>query len=251
MSPRHKGSPQSSTATKWLIALLVVGLPLLLAALWFSSGGRNAVGGPEVNLASVESRSAFGRSRSIPKSFDSPTSSVSDLDSGQAAPKFDLVERVEPDANEAVKRVYSALEAKQNPELTGPMLSPPEFDRQSYQADPEAFLSITVPGRVWQSAQPGPDVPLIEQLSKSRHVVRKGEAIRLEVKTLPAMPVSFLATDLGTFENGLSSISVAAGDDGVAEAVFTASSGSDQSTEVLASSPVTSGRVSFSVRILP
>ncbi|WP_144056695.1 hypothetical protein [Rhodopirellula europaea] len=131
------------------------------------------------------------------------------------------------------------------------MLSPPAFDRDKYQAAPEDYLSVSMPGRVWQSAQPGPEVPAIETLTRMRHVLRKGESIRLQVRTKPSMPVSFMATDLGTFSNGLTSISLAADKRGVAEAVFTASSGANNSTEVLAASPAASGRIRFEIRILP
>ncbi|MEO1619326.1 MAG: hypothetical protein AAFV88_26060, partial [Planctomycetota bacterium] len=125
----------------------------------------------------------------------------------------------------------------------------PAFDLESYQQNPDAYLSRVVPGRVWQSAQPSAETPRLATQSSLRHAMKKGESIRLQLLTDPEMPVSLMATDLGTFSNGLGSITVAANSDGLAEAIFTASSGSARSTKVLAASPVTSGRVRFDISI--
>jgi len=61
--------------------------------------------------------------------------------------------------------------------------------------------------------------------------------------------VTFTSTNLGAFENRLPSITVAANQDGVAEAAFTGISGTIGKVPILASSPEASGRLRFIVSV--
>ncbi|MEM6472465.1 MAG: hypothetical protein AAF802_23085 [Planctomycetota bacterium] len=162
----------------------------------------------------------------------------------------DLVDRLDPASSPQVAEVFDAIQSGESPELTGPMMQAPAFDLDTYRQNPEAYLSRVVPGRVFHSAQPSEETPRLETQSEFRHAMRKGESIRLRLLTEPTMPVSFMTMDLGTFSNGLTAITVSANEEGVAEAIFTASAGSSRKTKILAASPVTSGRVRYDITIV-
>lgn len=155
------------------------------------------------------------------------------------------------DANPTVAAVYKAVEQGLNPEQLSPMVAPKAFDRDSFLANPDAYLVQHVPGRVWQTAQPGPGIPVLERIGPPKQVMKFGEAIRLKVKTEPGMPVTFTSFDIGTFDNGLASITVAADDKGFAEANFNSSSGKVGEVNLLAASPVATEQVKFDVYVAP
>ncbi len=155
------------------------------------------------------------------------------------------------DANPAVAGIFEAIEQRSNPERLSPMIVPEEFNRRKYLADPKTYLAQHVPGRVWQTAQPGPDVPVLERISSPKQVMKFGEAIRLKVKAEPLMPVTFTSFDIGTFDNGLASITVAADEQGFAEANFNSSSGKVGEINLLAASPVAAEQVKFDVYVTP
>jgi len=105
------------------------------------------------------------------------------------------------------------------------------------------------PGRIWQTAQPGLDVPVLTTLIAGTHTLAQGESVRLQVQAVAGFPVTFTTFDLGTFENSLTTVSVPANDDGVATATFTATPGSLFRAHVLAASPGASGQVHFEIYI--
>lgn len=160
--------------------------------------------------------------------------------------------QLDPAASSTLTATFEALNegaATKHPERVNPFLSPPRFDLQAYRTDPEAYLSIVEPGRVWQSAQPADGVPVIRRISPRKHTLRQGESVRLQVKVAPNAPVTFTAFDLGAFDNGLTSISVAANADGIAEAAYTATPGTIALGNILASSPLASGRTKFQTEV--
>lgn len=159
--------------------------------------------------------------------------------------------RLAPDANPTVASAYEALTADQHPERLSVLLPPSKFDPESYARDPAAYLEKFEPGRVWQTAQPGPDTPAIKPLVASRHFLAQGESVRLKVKTAPNAPVTFTSMDLGAFENQLPSITVAADETGEASATFTSTPGTIFRTNVLAASPVAAGQAQFQVWTTP
>jgi hypothetical protein len=63
------------------------------------------------------------------------------------------------------------------------------------------------------------------------------------------MPCTFSSFDLGHFQNQLTSVSVAANDQGVAEVDFFGAPGTINEVKILASSPVTSGQIRFIVNV--
>ncbi len=155
------------------------------------------------------------------------------------------------DANPAVQSAYEAIQDGKNPERISPVFLPADFVLAQYEEDPEAYLNRHEPGRVFQSAQPGEGVPVLELVGEQQHMINQGESVRLSVKTLPNMPVTFASFDIGTFDNGLASVTVAADDAGVAKASFTGSRGKVGEVNILAASPVATERIHFNVFVIP
>lgn len=153
------------------------------------------------------------------------------------------------DANVQVAAVAKALQEKNRPELLSPLIAPRKFDPVAYASNPQSYLDSPEPGRVFATAQPGPDVVEIQRQSGYYTPVLQGERVNLRVQAPAGAPVSFTSFDLGLFSNQLTTITVAADDSGVATAEFLASTGTIAKVNVLAGSPVTSGQVKFVVDI--
>jgi hypothetical protein len=153
------------------------------------------------------------------------------------------------DANPNVRSVAEALDTGDFPERLTPLQSPRPFDQGAYLANPQAYLDVVEPGRVWQSAQPGANVPRIESLSPRLSRIEQGQSVLLKAKTVPGAPVTFTSFDLGAFDNQLTSITVRAGDDGIARATFSGTPGTYNDVNILAASPMTSGQLKFVVNV--
>lgn len=156
-----------------------------------------------------------------------------------------------PETNPSTKLVFDALKGDSHraKEVLNPYAQIEQFNLAEYRSDPKTYLEKVEPARVWQSAQPGESVPRLVAVSAKSHDVVQGESVRLQVKTLPHVPATFLTFDLGAFQNELSVITVESDEHGVATAVFTATPGSIAKARVLASSPVASGNREFTVNI--
>ncbi len=126
---------------------------------------------------------------------------------------------------------------------------PEPFDQEKYDADPKVYLDQIRPGRVFQSAQPGPDVKRLTAISEPFISLLQGDAVQLKIKADPGSPVAFHTQEIGTFENQLKTITVAADEDGVASAKFTLGRGTSGLVNVLAASPVHSDQVKFTFRV--
>lgn len=126
---------------------------------------------------------------------------------------------------------------------------PEAFDREEFDANPDAYLNKIRPGRVFQPAQPGPETKQLTALSSPFTSVIQSESVLLKVKADPGAPVAFHTQQTGTFENRLKSITVAADQEGVAEAKFTLGPGTSGLVNVLAASPLHSQQVKFTVRV--
>ncbi len=246
-------------ATVWLFSPLTLGLTLVgvlvAAGLFFSSR-------PRVELPDMASGSpAIARNRTVEiGGIRRPASDVHRSPGRQQVGRSETVRfaygktpTLAPDTNETVRATFDALsdETRETPERKSPFAVGAKFDAESYRQDPQSYLSAFERGRVWQSAQPGPGVPLLGRISSRNQTLRQGESIRLQVKTEPNAPVSFTSFDLGAFQNQLPSITVAADADGVAEAVFTGTSGTIERVHILAASPVATGRLAFDVLVEP
>jgi len=153
-------------------------------------------------------------------------------------------------ANPMTRSVAQALETGHHPERLSVLADPAPFDNDAYQRNPQAYLNVVEPGRVWQSAQPGPDVPRLSAQSATGYSVEQGETVSLKVQAIALAPVTFTSFDLGEFQNQLTSITVAADGEGVAVARFTGSAGTVGEVNILAASPMTSGQVRFHVEVI-
>ncbi len=236
----------------WVLVCLLM-VPLIGAPIYFSS--RRPVDLPHAD----DAQPITGRVRSVtmggvprPASdWPAGRSSLSPADETMMAVALrPRVRPLQPDANAAAASVHEAASGLSHPQRLSPMVMPKPFDRKAYRADSDSYLSVHEPGRIWQSAQPGDGVPVLERVGRRFEIVRQGESLRLRVKTEAWMPVTFASFDLGTFDNGLTVITVAAGDDGVAETAFHGA-GVVGHVHILAASPVAAERVAFEVRVTP
>ena len=154
------------------------------------------------------------------------------------------------DENPQVKQVFQDLHSPDTPlPNRSTRFLPEDFDRAAYDRDPEAYLSKVVPGRIFQSAQPGPDVTPIAAVSRLFQNVIQGETVSLEVRVEPKQPVTFHTQDVGEFDNRLTTFTTAADENGVARAMYLATTGNMGLANIIASSPVHSEQVEFVVNV--
>lgn len=168
---------------------------------------------------------------------------------GSLAPNPGRAPEIAPDSNPSTKSVAEAFEKKELAHRLSVLIPPPPFDREAYAKDRQAYLDLVEPGRVFQNLPHGPDVAPIERASPYFYEVLQGETVVLEAKAEPGMPVTFYSNRLGQFANLLGTMTVAADDNGIARAEFKASSGTRESAEILAASPVHSGQLRYLVKI--
>lgn len=160
--------------------------------------------------------------------------------------------KLDPASSPAIEAVANAIKsgpASARPSMFSPMIAADSFNLAAYKRDSQSYLNSVEPGRVFQGAQPGEGVPVIKRVSSRKQKMLQGESVRLQVGVPAGAPVTFTSFDLGAFQNKLTSISVAANSEGIAEAVFTATSGTIAEVSILAASPMASGRVRFEVYI--
>jgi hypothetical protein len=160
---------------------------------------------------------------------------------------YGMTEPVRGDLNPQTRSVVEAVQTKSHPERLSPLIPPKTFDPVAYKQSPKAYLDVVEPGRVFQTANPGKDVPSIVATSPLYQEVVQGKSVKLRVKAVPRMPCSFTSFDLGHFHNQLTSVTVEADDQGIAEASFFGAPGTINEVKILASSPVASGQIRFIV----
>jgi hypothetical protein len=165
-----------------------------------------------------------------------------ELDYGRTAP-------VRGDLSPQTKSIVEAVKTKSHPERLSPLIPPKPFDPVAYKQNPKAYLDVVEPGRAFQSAQPGKDVPQLLAISPQTQTITQGKSVKLKVKVVPGYPVTFTSFDLGRFHNQLTTVTVEANDSGVAEADFIGASGTINEVDILASCPVASGQARFLVYV--
>lgn len=154
---------------------------------------------------------------------------------------------VRPDANANVASVAEAARTNKFPERLSPMIAPKSFDLAAFSANPQAYLDIVEPGRVFQTAAPGINVPVLRSKGTASYEIPVGGSCTLSVISAPHAPTTFVTLDLGTFPNSLTAITVQANAEGEASTVYTASGGVIADVQVMAGSPLASGQVKFHV----
>lgn len=167
----------------------------------------------------------------------------------KATPVGTHTQPVAPEANPQAASVAEALRTKRHPERLSPLVKPKSFDPVAYAHDKTPYLSVTEPGRVFDTKAPATDVPVLTPVGATAAACESGGTVRLAVQAIANSPVSWLSTDLGSFENQLVSMTNEAGADGVAVALFTATAGVAGRVQVLAGSPVCSGQVRFIIDV--
>jgi hypothetical protein len=165
-------------------------------------------------------------------------------------PSSGITSTVALDANEDVASLVEAFREKKYPERVSPLVEPKKFDLAEFEKDPNVYLHVIEPGRVFQTAQPGPGVSVLRPAGPRIHRVLEGGSVKFRVQAVPGAPVAFSSFDLGQFSNQLTSITVRADKQGVAEVDFLAAPGPYVDMHVLAGSPVTTGQVRFIINVL-
>ena len=146
--------------------------------------------------------------------------------------------------------MHEALNTGQHPERLSPMLAPAPFDKAKFEKDPQTYLDVIEPGRVFQCAQPGPDVPALTLIGPVCVSISARDSAPVEVRGAPCAPVTFTALDLGKFlENDLNTITVQADGDGLARVTFAATKGAINDCRILIGSPLASGKVTCTVNV--
>jgi len=149
--------------------------------------------------------------------------------------------------NVQTQALATALRKKSNPELFSPLAEPAQFDADAYRKNPKAYLDSPMPSRAQFPAQPEKNVRRISVAGQTRLRIKQSGSVLLRVQSEPNFPVTFTSYDLGKFSNELTTISVEANSEGIAETRFFGTPGTVDNVRILCASPVCSGQVSFTV----
>lgn len=158
---------------------------------------------------------------------------------------------IDPSSNAQVQAVADAAHQGTHPERLSPLVPPTPFDAAAWERDPAAYLAGSEPGRPWQTAEPGSEVPVLRKSVMGNPELVQGTSTELSVQAPPGAPVSWTILDLGVWENGLVAITTRADATGRATARFHATSGSLGRVNVIAGSPLASGQVRWGVTVVP
>ena len=214
----------------------VVDPPSLSEALGLTEEDMTVVGGverPKRDILQTKHDPVAIRAKylaSLPKVGVAP--SVSKEDSPAAA------KLLEEAAKKDGERRYLSTSSKTEP-----------FDRDAYLASPEDYLVLTRPGRIRQSLAPAKGVVPLRSQGGQFFQILQGESVFLSATAEPGMPVTFHTQQLGEFDNRLKTISVAADKEGVAKVKYHAVTGVVGVVQVMAASPVHSGRLDYVVEV--
>lgn len=112
------------------------------------------------------------------------------------------------------------------------------------------MLNTVDPGRIFQTATPGPGVPELTVVGASEQRIQQGRSAEIAFRAAPDAPVSFLSREGGQFPNGQAAITVLADAEGIARTVFTATPGTVDDVYVQAGSPAAVGTASVVIHVL-
>lgn len=159
--------------------------------------------------------------------------------------------RIDANLNPHTRSLAEHFQTGRFPERNSVLPIGEPFNAVAYQAALASYLDIVEPGRVWQTLQPAEGTPELALRSPSRVAISQDGSTVLRVQTIPGGPVTFTSFDLGSFDNGLNSITVAADDQGEARALFLGTPATTGVVNILAGSPVASGQIHFVVDVEP
>ena len=194
-----------------------------------------------VPTAATSSALASTTSTSVSTATSAPAASASPIPSRPPS--------LRPEASANAASIAEASRTGKFPERLSPLMAPKAFDPAAFAANPQKYLDVVEPGRVFQSAAPGTQVPVLQAKATSSFSIPVGGSCTLAVITAANSVATFTSFDLGTFSNSLTSITVQANDRGEASTVYHASGGVIANAQVLAGSPGASGQVQFHILV--
>lgn len=161
-------------------------------------------------------------------------------------PEISMTENMNPQK----KSVIEAIKTGQYPERLSIMAKREPFDYETYKRDPESYLNVVIPSRVYETAQPGEGVKRLTRIGPGYLETIQNEPVTLTIEGAePGAPVSATAFDGGHFQNDLSAITVRADNSGMATLTFTPTDGVIENCRISAASPLSSGLVQFTVYV--
>ncbi len=161
---------------------------------------------------------------------------------------YGRIKPVPGDANQFVAQAIEAMKTGQQPHRLSPLIAPPKFDP----AKLDEYLNTIAPGRCYQVADPGPQVPQLRHEGPHAMRARQDETVVLRARAIPNAPVTFTSLHAGFFEKSLlPTITVAADKKGVAEAKYKPGSGVTDDVRIVAGCPLCSGTIRFLVIVEP
>lgn len=155
---------------------------------------------------------------------------------------------IDPQTHPQAASVVEAMKTGKYPERLSPIILPKAFNVEEYRKDPSTILNISAPGRVFQPAQPSDKTPPIRRITPMSHRMKQGDRLVLAVQVPAGDPVTWTSMDGGRFvETTLPTVTVAANDQGVAQATFEATTGIIDRVNILCSCLTTSGQLRYSI----
>lgn len=163
---------------------------------------------------------------------------------------YGRAEGVKATASPQAASAYEALKTGKHPERLSVFVPPKPFNKEKFEQDPQSYLNVNEPGRVYQTAQPAKGVGVLKPVGGRLHRIKQGDEVKLKVRSAPKAPVTFTSFDMGTFkESKLNSVTVRADKLGLAETTFVGTKGTLNDVRILAGSPMTTGQVKFTVLV--
>ncbi len=154
------------------------------------------------------------------------------------------------DTNAQTRSLAGAAEKNGNPERLSVLISPKPFDAEKYKQNPASYLSVPEPGRCNQPAAPSSTTPRIRAISPTRVQIKQNEGTKLRVQAVPKMPVTWTSFDLGKFSNQLTTMTVEADQNGIAEVTFLGAPGTIADVHIVCAAPMASGQIRYTVNVV-
>ena len=160
------------------------------------------------------------------------------------------IQPVKGTASPQAASVLEALKTGEHSERISALLPPKDAskEQEAFKADPTKYCNEIVPGRVFCTAQPAPDVPVLKAVGERMIRVGQNEPAKLTVKGAPLSAITFTSMDAGAFlESKLNSATVRADKEGNATATYVAGPGVTEDVNILSGSCFSSGQVSYKI----
>jgi len=210
--------------------------------------------GPALSPRTMASPGSNGAPPSAPV-VTSPTGKTTGPSAAPAPLTADSIGKVQPvraDNNAQTALIASAVKAHQDNHLSLLAAATP-FDMDGFNANPEAYAKTYAedvqPSRVYQTAAPAPNVPVLTSLTPVQLQTTQDQTIYLRARTVPFGVISWVTTDGGTFQNHLAAITVVADSHGVGSVSYVAGPGTVDLVKVQAGSPLSSGHLLYHIQV--